>query len=569
MVAGLSNLAMNAPEKYVESVTNLKRIGDEVATYEGISVGLDDLEPEYEKRDPIIKKYFDQIRKTKNVEEKNKLLLQAQDELLAITKQHPGDMALMARSGGRGNMPQLMKTVTTPLVAQDWEENIIPWMIKRSYSEGLKPSELWVTAGEARKNTIQGVTSVVEPGALSKIVVHTMYDQVISTDDCGTKNGLAMDVCDPAIIDRYIAQPKNTLPRNTLITPQMADQLCKQGGKVVVRSPMTCEAHDGICAKCYGLNTSGNQVKIGTNVGVRSAQAISEPLTQAMLSSKHAAGITKGEAKEPRGFHGAQMLMTIPETFANAAILSDEEGVVTEIKPAPQGGHYINVNATQYYIPPDLEPLAKIGTRVEPGDRLSTGIPKPNEIMKHKGLGVGRKYYVDALHKVYKNSIRDIDKRHFEVLAKAQLSYATVDNDPTDQIIRGETIHFNTLKERLKDHTETLKLNDALGRVLADSYYEYMAGTKLTPNIVKELKEHSIDTVEVAINPIEVSFLMKPVTHAPLLHQDWMARMAHQYLGKTLKDGAAFGWKTDVHSYHPIPAFVYGTEFGRGSKGTY
>lgn len=569
MITGLANLATTAPEKYVDAVTKLKKIGDEISTYEGISVGLDDLMPDTEKRDEIVTRYFDKVRAAKTTVAKQELLLKAQDELLDLTKKHPGDMALMARSGGRGNIAQLMRTVTTPLMAQDWDDNIIPWMIKRSFSEGLQPSEMWVTQGEARKNTIMGTTSVVEPGALGKVVIQTMYDQVVSMDDCGTKNGLAMEVCDSSILDRYVAQPLGNFIRNTLVTPQIADALCKKGGKVVVRSPMTCEAKDGLCSKCYGLNSSGNPVKLGKNIGVASAHAISEPLTQALLSSKHAAGVAKGDVKEPRGFEGVKLLMSVPETFANAAVLAKDEGTVQEIKEAPQGGHYMKFNEEQYYIPPDIMPLAKVGARLEPGDRLSTGVPKPNDIMALKGLGIGRQYYTNALHKVFKNSIRDIDRRHFEVLAKAQLSHAMIEEDPEHKLLRSETIHFNDLRARLKENTEVVPLKDAKGRMLADSYYEYMAGTTLTPNMMDELKQLNIKEVEVAINPVQVSFLMKPVTHAPLLSNDWMARLAHQYLGKTLKDGASYGWKTNIHSYHPIPAFAHGTEFGKGSAGAY
>lgn len=569
MVEGLSNLATKRPDLYVDSVTQLKKIGDEVATYEGISVGLDDIQPDYKRRDPIIKNYFTKIKETTAPKKRAEMLLKAQKELLDITSQHKSDMGLQARSGGRGNIPQLMKTVTTPLMAQDWDDNIIPWMVRKSYAEGLSPADIWVTGGEARKNAIMAETSVVEPGELSKLVVHTMYDQVVSTDDCGTKNGIRMDACSPYIADRYLAGDQGNFKHNDLVTPQAADIICKKGGKVLVRSPMTCETLEGVCSRCYGLNTVGNPVKIGTNVGVRSAHAMSEPLTQAMLSSRHAAGVAKGDTKALTGFHGAQMLMKIPQTFSNAAILATQAGKVSGVKPAPQGGHFIHVDDTSHYVPPDLNPTAKVGQKVEAGDRLTTGIPRPNEIMQYKGLGVGRQYYTDALHTVFKDTIRDIDKRHFELLSKAQLSHLEVLEDPQDKLLPGDTVHFNQLRQRLKDNTETTQTASAGGRTLSENYHEFSAGTELTPNVVKELQSRGIDKVTVAIDPPRTQFLMKSIAQTPLLNQDWMARLSHQYLGKTIKDGAAFGWHADTHSYHPIPAYVYGTEFGKGSSGAY
>jgi len=569
MMSGLVDLATKEPDKFVAAVTDLKKIGDDVATYEGISVGLDDISPDYGKRDPILKKYHDQIRKTTSTAKKREILLKAQDELLAVAKTHGGDMGLQARSGGRGDNAQLMKTVATPLTSQDWDENIIPWMVKRSYAEGLKPSELWVTAGEARKNAIMGVSSVVEPGELSKLVVHTMYDQVVSMEDCGTHNGLLEKSFSSHVIDRYLAKPAAGFPRNTLITPQVADKFNDLKMSITVRSPLTCEAKDGVCSKCYGLNSYGNGVKIGTNLGVQSAHAISEPLTQAMLSSKHAAGVAATNTKELRGFSGVKSLMKIPATFANAAVLANRPGEVTGIKDAPQGGRYVTVGTSKHYVPPDQDVIVSQGTNLEAGDSLSTGIPKPNEIMQYKGLGKGRKYYTDTLYDVFKKTIRPMDRRHFEMLAKAQLSHATVDEDSTGGLMRGEVVNYNRLKDRLQENTQSMDLKDSKGYTLSDHYYEYMAGTKVTPTAIKELEERGVTKVTVTKDAPEISFLMKPITHAPLLHPDWMSRLAHQYLNKTIKDAASFGEVSNIHGYHPIPAFVHGTEFGAGSKGAY
>ena len=569
MSSGLVDLAMREPGKFVDTVTTLKKIGDDAATYEGISVGLDDIAPDYAKRDPIMNKYFNQVRKAKTTDAKRKIMLKAQDELMALTKSHPGDMGLQARSGGRGNTAQLMKTVSSPIVAQDWDGNLIPWMVKHSYAEGLTPAELWVTAGEARKNTIMGVTSVVEPGELSKLVVHTMYDQVVSQDDCGTRNGLQKSACSPHVVDRYLAKPVAGMRRNDLVTSHVADRLCKQKLDLVVRSSITCEAKDGVCSKCYGLNSYGNPVKLGTNLGVQSAHAISEPLTQAMLSSKHAAGVAEASTTELRGFTGAKMLMKIPQTFTNAAILSKIDGKISGIKVAPQGGHYVHVDDRKHYVPPSQDVKVRGGQRVEAGDVLSSGIPKPDEIMQYKGLGVGRKYYADALYGVFNRSITDMDKRHFELLAKSQLSHATVDDDPSGDLLRGDVVHYNAIKDRLQQEVKTEQLQDAVGQTLSDHYYEYMAGTKITPSVQKELARRGVTNVKVTKNGPAFSFLMKPVTHAPLLNPDWMAKLAHQYLSKTLKDAASFGEVANIHGYHPIPAFVHGTEFGTGSKGAY
>ena len=62
--------------------------------------------------------------------------------------------------------------------------------------------------------------------------------------------------------------------------------------RVEVRSPLTCEAEKGICAKCYGRNLATNKmVQRGEAVGVIAAQSIGEPGTQLTLRTFHVGGI--------------------------------------------------------------------------------------------------------------------------------------------------------------------------------------------------------------------------------------------------------------------------------------
>jgi DNA-directed RNA polymerase subunit beta' len=569
MSKGLIRLAKEKPDLYVDAVSKLKRIGDEFATVEGVSVGLDDISPDYKARNPIVNKYHTLVRKTDDPKQKIKYLMKAQDELLTLTKGHKGDMGLMARSGGRGKPAQLMKTVTTPIAVNDFNGNVIPWMVKNSYAEGLKPSELWVTAGESRKNTIESMTSVTEPGELGKLVTNTMFDQVVRMDDCGTDNGVGFDSCDYEITDRYLAHSVAGYPKNTLVTPQIMDALCKKKVRVVIRSPMTCDINDGLCAKCYGVTNNGHPPPIGTNLGTRSGQAISEPLTQALLSAKHAAGIAGGDGQELTGYTGVKLLTRVPEVFSNASVLAVQDGTVTGVDKAPQGGFYIHVDKKQHYVPPTYKVLVKKDQTVEAGDRLSSGVPKPNEVMQYKGIGVGRQYYTDALYNVFNKSITNLDKRHFELLSKAQLSHGVVTHDPLNILQRGDTVNYNTITDRLKENTENVSVKDSVGKTLAKSYQEFLAGTLIKPSIQKELTNRGLKNVETAVNPPEIQFLMRPISHAPLLHPDWLAKLGHRYLSKTIKDAASFGEVANIHSTHPIPAFIYGTEFGKGSSGEY
>jgi hypothetical protein len=62
---------------------------------------------------------------------------------------------------------------------------------------------------------------------------------------------------------------------------------------------------------------------------------------------------------------------------------------------------------------------------------------------------------------------------------------------------------------------------------------------------------------------------MKSATSAPKEHPDWIARMAHQGLKRSIMSAAAEGDVSNLHGTHPVPAYAYGVEFGEGEDGRY
>ena len=244
-----------------------------------------------------------------------------------------------------------------------------------------------------------------------------MGDKLVTTPDCGTLNGVTMDAKDPHVIDRFLAKDHGAFKVGTLVAPQVAQKLDEP---ILVRSPMTCEAPHGVCQKCQGLDATGKLQTLGVNVGMRAAQALAEPLTQFALNAKHGGRLaTAADAKKLEGIKGVRQVLEVPQSFLHKATLADHDGEVSKIEDAPQGGRYVWVGDTRHYVPPSLAVIATPGQRVEAGDVLSDGVPRPDEVVQHKGLGVGRRYLVDTLHDIYKRAGADVDKRHLETLARS------------------------------------------------------------------------------------------------------------------------------------------------------
>ena len=66
--------------------------------------------------------------------------------------------------------------------------------------------------------------------------------------------------------------------------------------EIRIRSALTCETRNGICAKCYGRDLArGTPVNMGEAVGVIAAQSIGEPGTQLTMRTFHLGGVASAK----------------------------------------------------------------------------------------------------------------------------------------------------------------------------------------------------------------------------------------------------------------------------------
>ncbi|HAI17985.1 MAG TPA: DNA-directed RNA polymerase subunit beta', partial [Xanthomarina gelatinilytica] len=148
-------------------------------------------------------------------------------------------------------------------------------------------------------------------------LVDVSQDVIVNSEDCGTLRGVEVtplkknDEVVESLQDRIIGR----ISLNDVYNP-LTDELLVASGELIdeataksiedspletveVRSPLTCEAKQGICAKCYGRNLATNKmVQLGEAVGVVAAQSIGEPGTQLTLRTFHVGGIAGNISEE-------------------------------------------------------------------------------------------------------------------------------------------------------------------------------------------------------------------------------------------------------------------------------
>ena len=223
---------------------------------------------------------------------------------------------IMADSGARARKNPFMQiSAVIGLKAKQSGEILIP-PITSSYRDGLDVLDYFNSTYGSRKGLVDTAMKTAASGYLTRKLVDVAQDVRVTTEDCGTLNSIqkfATEGGDLAfkISGRTAAEdilnPENgdlLVPSGTVISAQMADQIDTLGITVVkVRSVLTCQTNDGICAKCYGNDlTTNDLVNVGEAVGIIAAQSIGEPGTQLTMRTFHTGGAVEdvSEARQRR-----------------------------------------------------------------------------------------------------------------------------------------------------------------------------------------------------------------------------------------------------------------------------
>ena len=223
---------------------------------------------------------------------------------------------MMMHSGARGSREQIRQLGGMRGLMAKPQKNlqgsvgeIIENPILSNFKEGLDVLEYFISTHGARKGLADTALKTADAGYLTRRLVDVSQDVVVNEPDCGTLRGLAVqplkdneeiveplserilgrvcvhDIYDP-ITDELIIESGGE------ITEEIADRIDNTSiEEVEIRSVLTCETRQGVCAKCYGRNLStGNMVHLGEAVGVIAAQSIGEPGTQLTLRTFHVGG---------------------------------------------------------------------------------------------------------------------------------------------------------------------------------------------------------------------------------------------------------------------------------------
>jgi DNA-directed RNA polymerase subunit beta' len=236
---------------------------------------------------------------------------------------------MMLDSGARGSKEQIRQLsgmrglMAKPQKSGATGGEIIENPILSNFKEGLSVLEYFISTHGARKGLADTALKTADAGYLTRRLVDVAQDVIISEDDCGTLRGITIAALKKneetveSLYDRILGRV--TLhdifhPNTGDLVARAGQQLTEDKCKIIAESPMesveirsvlTCESKQGVCARCYGRNlATGRMIQEGEAVGVIAAQSIGEPGTQLTLRTFHVGGtasnvaiISKIEAK--------------------------------------------------------------------------------------------------------------------------------------------------------------------------------------------------------------------------------------------------------------------------------
>jgi DNA-directed RNA polymerase subunit beta' len=216
---------------------------------------------------------------------------------------------MMADSGARGSAAQIRQLAGMRGLMAKPDGSIIETPITANFREGLNVLQYFISTHGARKGLADTALKTANSGYLTRRLVDVTQDLVVTEDDCGTKNGVAMkalveggEVIEPlrerilgrvAAADAIDPESQETLyEAGTLLGEDEVEQIELLGiDEVKVRTPLTCDTRYGLCAACYGRDLGrGHLVNVGEAVGVIAAQSIGEPGTQLTMRTFHIGG---------------------------------------------------------------------------------------------------------------------------------------------------------------------------------------------------------------------------------------------------------------------------------------
>ena len=372
---------------------------------------------------------------------------------------------MMSDSGARGSMDQIKQLAGMRGLLANTAGKTLEMPIRANYREGLNILEYFISSRGARKGLTDTALRTADSGYLTRRLVDVSQEVIIREEDCHATEGIlvseisegnaTIESFSERLIGRYalhdVIDPKTgelIVSKDKMMDMFDAEKIKAAGiTELEIRSVMTCRAHVGVCARCYGSNMSNGQcVKVGESVGIIAAQSIGEPGTQLTMRTFHTGGIASAEDI-------TQGLPRVEELFESRrpkamAIMSEIAGTV-HIDDTKKSRHVEVTGVDDNGAPVTKSYLIPFGHRLKvmegdvlvKGALLTEGHAYPQDILAVKGRIATQNYLISEVQKVYRLQGVEINDKHIEVIVRQMMRKVRIDDAGSSEFIMGSVVN--------------------------------------------------------------------------------------------------------------------------------
>ena len=433
---------------------------------------------------------------------------------------------MMADSGARGSMKQIRQLTGMRGLMANTAGKTIEIPIKANFREGLSVLEYFISSRGARKGLADTALRTADSGYLTRRMVDVCQDVIIRSDDCGADRGIiASEISENGqVIEKFSERIHGRYPVHDILKPGTDEVLISKDHmmdasdadllekfdihEVEIRTVLTCRAHSGVCAKCYGMNLATSKpVGPGEAVGIIAAQSIGEPGTQLTMRTFHSGGVAGDDI--------TQGLPRVEELFEarrpkKMAQISEITGVVSVDETHRTALRNITVTADDgevkvYQVPYSVGLKVAHGKVVEKGQPITDGALYPQDVLRISGVEAVQDYLVQSVQAVYRQQGVEINDKHIEVIIRQMMRKVRVEDPGDTALLTGSAI-------------DNFEFEDANAEI-----------------------QRRIDAGETELRPATASAMLLGITKAALATDSFLSAASFQETTKVLTDAAIKG----------------------------
>jgi len=484
----------------VDVLDEIKRIGFRYSTIAGITIAIDDvLIPKekwklIDKAEKTVEKFQVDFRKkmsklessAKGPEEKANKAKELEEERYISTIKHWTETTslvtdlmmqnlgrlnpvyMMAHSGARGKTSQIKQLAALRGLMADPTGRIIELPITSNFREGLSVLEYFISTHGARKGLADTALRTADSGYLTRRLVDVAQDVMIIEDDCGTDDyielGATLD--GRKVIQSLPERLHGRCAAETILDPDTGELLITKDEifdeesaekiealgieTVKVRSVLSCEARNGVCRKCYGLDLgTGRIVEVGAPIGIIAAQSIGEPGTQLTMRTFHTGGVAGlGQYDITQGLPQVELLFELFEAryqkkgaviapISGKVKIHDDPFLLTIRPRAGSKSKEVTLDEANFT---GKKLIIGNGDRVRRGEPLTRGLVNPREILQLSGVRATAQFLVDQVQAIYKGQGVNTNDKHIEVIVRQMLKFTKISDSGDSDLLEGDLV---------------------------------------------------------------------------------------------------------------------------------